>query len=770
MNEVIIRIIDTANNVEGDLELASFNDFPLAITKGIVNLDNLKERTGTYTKTFKVPNTKNNANLLSSVDNINSRKDYRDALNRKPCIILVNDNPIEKGFLQVSKVYNGFNLDSFELVFFGNNIDWVKGAADLNVNSIPFTNSEQTYDLPSVKSINSDATNIANAKDFAYPYISRGGNQNVPKLSVNDFTPCFFLEKILLRGFNSLGYNINSTFLNTNSSKGLICDLNSEMRVRQSIIDDSKVKATRTTDLDINTNYNPSNTTFKLVFDDDSTGGNEDVNNVYNTTSGAYTADSTGTYQINLRLPHYITSGAFSTGYFYIDVKVGSSTDYLTTTLLTQFEVLSSLSPQLFNETFEVKLQQNDILSIHIYKFQFSSSGANFQIGSYTINSINEKPKISASRTLQIKEDDVFDVKDLIPDGLKLLDVLNDFTRMFNVYYWTDIKTKTVYFEPRDTFFKAQTEAIEWTDKLDIGNKYEVDYVSSYNRNIEFSYRDLDNDEWLKGWQDQNRRVYAQYKHQLPDRFKEGVTPVKLDLFSPSYAHVSIEAVSNEVEAFTSLKYWDEYINEGIPTNRINGYNPRIFNYKNGGQTNADTSLRKVYYTDNTNSVVIPYGIFEPYNNTYVGTGYNLSFTDSINTNGTTQKGLFSTYYSKMLKNIEEGGRLIAYFNLSSTDIENLDFRKLIYLDNDYDVRGYYLIESVIDYKPVQNGLTKVSLFKFENLGSVSIDGSQQGNNNVDTDDLNDDLLQPIYVEDGSQLIEVMIENPITGILEPVYK
>ena len=71
MNEVIIRIIDTANNVEGDLELASFNDFPLAITKGIVNLDNLKERTGTYTKTFKVPNTKNNANLLSSVDNIN---------------------------------------------------------------------------------------------------------------------------------------------------------------------------------------------------------------------------------------------------------------------------------------------------------------------------------------------------------------------------------------------------------------------------------------------------------------------------------------------------------------------------------------------------------------------------------------------------------------------------------------------------------------------------------------------------------------------------
>ncbi len=174
MNEVIIRIIDTANNVEGDLELASFNDFPLAITKGIVNLDNLKERTGTYTKTFKVPNTKNNANLLSSVDNINSRKDYRDALNRKPCIILVNDNPIEKGFLQVSKVYNGFNLDSFELVFFGNNIDWVKGAADLKLNTIAWRNNAQQYTESTINTYN--AGTVTN-NDHAYPYISRGGNK-----------------------------------------------------------------------------------------------------------------------------------------------------------------------------------------------------------------------------------------------------------------------------------------------------------------------------------------------------------------------------------------------------------------------------------------------------------------------------------------------------------------------------------------------------------------------------------------------------------------
>ena len=77
----------------------------------------------------------------------------------------------------------------------------------------------------------------------------------------------------------------------------------------------------------------------------------------------------------------------------------------------------------------------------------------------------------------------------------------------------------------------------------------------------------------------------------------------------------------------------------------------------------------------------------------------------------------------------------------------------------------------MIDYNPLSSELTKVSLFKFEDLGSVSIDGSQTGNNDSDTDDgLTPPTLQPIYVENGALLTEVYIENPITGLIEPVYK
>jgi len=776
MNEIVIRILDNDNNVKGDLELSNYENFPLAITKGIVNLDSLKDRTGTYTKSFRVPNTKNNASLLSNVENINSRKDFRRSLDRKPCVVLVNNNPIEKGFVQVSKVFNGFNVDSFELVFFGNNIDWVKDASGLKVNEIPFNNSEQTYDLTSIRSINNSAININNAEDFAYPYVSRGGNElaTEKKLSTEDFTPCFFLEKILLRGFNSLGWNINSTFLDSESSRGLICDLNSEMKVSQSTIDDSKVKTTKTSALDITSEFDTTGTTYKMVFDDDATGGNEDINDVYNTTTGAYKADSTGSYTIDLKIPHKVViGGAFLNGRWYVEVRKGTDTVYGNTTLLKSIEVLSDLTPALLDTTFDVKLQKDEILSIHVLKFRFNTSGsANFQIGTYLVDSLTQSPKFNASRSIDIKEDDVFDVKELIPDSIRLIDVLNDFTRMFNIYYWTDVKTRTVYFEPRDLFFKDRADAINWTNKIDIKNMYEVDYVTSYKRDMVFGYKDVDGDEWLKGWQSKNRRTYAEYTHELPNRFTEGKTVVNLSLFSATYPSVCKEATLLKNEAFTSLKCWGEYLNtEGIPEDRIDGYNPRVFNFKNSTQLNKDGSNRRITYSDNITSNFIPFGVFEPYNNTYVGNGYNLSFTDTTNEDGTTQKGLFNNFYSKMLKNIEEGGRLIAYFNLTSSDIENLDFRKLVYLDNDSNIKGYYLIEKVIDYKPLKNGLTKVSLFKFENLGSVVIDGGQNGANDVDTDEGEIQTpLQPIFVEDGNQIIEVYALNPLTGILEPVYK
>ena len=473
--------------------------------------------------------------------------------------------------------------------------------------------------------------------------------------------------------------------------------------------------------------------------------------------TGYYTIPTTGRY--NFKVTLNTGDWALSSGASSVGLKV---------TIAQQFGSTVGVKGEL---TKSIKANQDDQVSYDISAL--CTAGETISVCTRWTRPLNQTFNfktgsfLEVQRSAELVEGDNFSLNEIIPSNTKLLDVINDFTRMFNIYYWTDVKTKTIYFEPRDTFFESKVTALDWSDKLDISNKYEIDYVSSYKRNISFSYKDLSNDEWLKGWENANRRTYAKYTHELPERFAEGTTEIKLGLFSASYGHIASEVTPlinssyNANIAPTTLKIWNEYATGGdIPNERISSYNPRIFFFKNHQQLSLDGSTRKIK-KDGQSTTFIPYGVFQSYNNTT--SPQNLSFTGS--------DGLFETYYSSMLKNIEEGGRLVAYLNLTNTDIDNLDFRKLVYIDRPSKVSGYYLIEQVIDFNPLSDGLTKVSLFKFENLGSVPIDTTQQGNNSSNDDDANTPPpLQPIYVEDGSNLIEVYIENPVTGLIEPVYK
>jgi len=754
MNDVVIRILDTSNNVLGNLDLTSFTDFPLVLTKGIVNLDNLKARTGTFSKTFKVPNTKNNATLLSNIDDINSRKDYRDALNRKPCVIIANGTQIDKGFVQVSKVLEGFELDSYELVFFGNNIDWVKGASELKLRDINYRNNTQEYSKSKINTVNASNSNVY---DNCYPYISKGGNEDVASLNaeVRDFYPSFYLRSIIERGLNDLGWNVSSSFLDLNSSisnpisthvKRLACDLSPSFTVADDVVKDSVSRAELTSSIE----FGYLDTEI-VIFDNDSTLPNEDLNNHYNTSTGEYTLPATGRYNVDYSLKFYNWVGITGT---LVNVTIGVYSNGI----LKSESIRNNLNQDIINTltgTLSVSDNINSNITIRVsFDGNISSPVSSGQVldGSF----------FRVQRQAEIVEGNSFNLNEIIPSSPTLLDVINDFTRMFNIYYWTDVKTKTIYLEPRDTFFESKTSSLDWTNKLDIGKGYEVDYISSYKRNVEFKYKDLNNDEWLKGWQDLNKRIYARYNHVLPERFAEGSNTVELGLFSAVYSHDCVEVSPvNANLVFTSLKVWNEYRSpKTAPNERITDYNPKIFLFNNGTQLNVSGGNRQIKKFGSLETT-IPYGIFESYNNTT--SDINLSFTGT--------DGLFSTYYSNMFKNIEEGGRLIAYLNLTNTDIDNLDFRKLVYIDRPSKVSGYYLIEQIIDFNPLSDGLTKVSLFKFENLGSVPIDTTQQGNNSSNDDDANDTPpLDYIYVEDGSNLLIVLTEDSVTGAYSAIRK
>ena len=57
-------VIDWEKSVVGELDVTDHSDFPLAMTFQISDIKDLTSTSGDYSKTFKIPATKNNNNLL----------------------------------------------------------------------------------------------------------------------------------------------------------------------------------------------------------------------------------------------------------------------------------------------------------------------------------------------------------------------------------------------------------------------------------------------------------------------------------------------------------------------------------------------------------------------------------------------------------------------------------------------------------------------------------------------------------------------------------
>ena len=85
MSQVTIEILDyvyeggTLNldkSLLGTLDVTSHSDFPLALTFTIADIKDINARKGTFSKTFKIPATKNNNKLYKNVYLSNSTDVY----------------------------------------------------------------------------------------------------------------------------------------------------------------------------------------------------------------------------------------------------------------------------------------------------------------------------------------------------------------------------------------------------------------------------------------------------------------------------------------------------------------------------------------------------------------------------------------------------------------------------------------------------------------------------------------------------------------------
>ena len=373
---------------------------------------------------------------------------------------------------------------------------------------------------------------------------------------------------------------------------------------------------------------------------------------------------------------------------------------------------------------------------------------------------INPKPN-NANITFAFAADFVeygqtYNLNDVINKDYKQTDFIKGIAHAFNLKMSTDITSRTINIEPFDSFYQPYGSAIDWTYKLDrskeITDKW---FETDLNKTFIFKYKTDNKDatiqyrgnEYFKGVEDE-----YPYQEELSGNFKRGETIFENPFFAGSFNAKDQDTTgssSSYTDNLFSACLWGEKEdgsltspNDWARPSKGNEFLPRLLYWNkqtcpsctfsglneekkaqvqtwNGiykvisATDNISTHLSNIYPQatsidfDNTNSPVLSYG------NIW---GRNYDFTTASYTSLSAREGLYDTYYRYMFEMIKQTPRLrTVYIDLKITDITDLDFRKLIYLDG-----VYWRINKINDYMPNNNKPTKVELIEWIETGSFA--------------------------------------------------
>ncbi len=358
-----------------------------------------------------------------------------------------------------------------------------------------------------------------------------------------------------------------------------------------------------------------------------------------------------------------------------------------------------------------------------------------------------------AFNPLPVEYGQTYSLKDVINPDYKQKDFIKGVVHAFNLKLSTDSNSKQVILEPFNDFYKTFKDAVDWTEKLDRSREITDKFLKTdVKRNLIFKYKQDSNDKNAEYFSNQYFEdimdIYP-YKEELDSIFEAGdsifenpffagtLNNQDLDTYNPFNIFNSL--YSNPVTAYSAC-LWQEQYNAGSSPRPEKGYDfqPRLLywnklspnvtaaGYNRVAEVQTWSTERKLIVA-NSNQTTGNYlgGIFpqatsyDPestscpnlcYGNIWVQNfdASNNTFADAV-----TQKGLFDTYYKKMLEMLKQKPRLrTVSVDLKVGDVLNLDFQKLVYIDG-----VYWRLNKVIDYQPNSNSPTKVELLEWFQLG-----------------------------------------------------
>jgi len=372
--------------------------------------------------------------------------------------------------------------------------------------------------------------------------------------------------------------------------------------------------------------------------------------------------------------------------------------------------------------------------------------GSNTPTSSSTSNRANAFLQIDIN-ALPVSYGQTYNLNDVINKEYNQIDFIKGISHSFNLQMTTNDSEKQVTIEPFNDFYKPFSKAVDWTNKLNRINQTSDKFIENdLKRRIVFKYKSDNADAKVKGRAEYFDGIDDNFPFwdTLPDTFDKGESKFENPFFAGTYEARDQDTIQvAPVDTAFSSCLWTEDVSsndEGRPVKGTdflprllywNKYSPssaanqdkravvQVWAYRNERLV-ADSSISQsgiilsdiypqatMINPDSDQSPVLSYG------NIWVG---NYEDSTGIYEDYTIGKGLYETYYSNSIEMIKKNPRLrTVSIDLKISDIVNLDFRKLIYIDG-----VYWRLNKIIDYMPNQNNSTKVQLIEWFELGIFS--------------------------------------------------
>jgi hypothetical protein len=699
----------------------------------IADVRDPNKRNTEYSKTIICPSTASNDILFGNIWDVNISNANDPILtnietnfnpNKKAEARVVSDGvEVMVGVIQLRNITILDGKIDYEVVFIGKLKNIFSALGDKQLNDvdesgnvfIDFSDLDHFLTEPIVQA------SWSNTTGYTYPMVDYGQSFDYDSLGrrvydIEDFRPAVFLKTIIDKIFDYAGFTYTSSFFNSAPFTELIVLWFKEsFTLTDSQIANRQFTAQSTSDQDILAATDTeiisgtSWTYLRLEFDD-----LNDPNNLWNDTTYEFQVANIGYYKM------------YFDGDFTI-LKTGASvlTGTLPATLIIK-RLSNSIESIVDTVVFDIDIPIGGIGTSETFNLEWSSSQqlmyvgdtvwAELWIDTVSFDAIDGTGAFdvtmdtSSNLFNQVAEQQIFEqsnvyMNNFVPE-IGMAEMLLSVFKMFNLYVTVDELDETnLLIESRDDYYAGGTTR-DWTKKLARNKKVSIKPLGSLTaKEYIYTYSD-DDDYYNTRYQESKGHAYGRRRIDMDNDFLTNTTTVKID-FAPT------PLVNDDVTNRIIPKIYDEDIEDGAkPTDikaRVLYFNPFrvsnpdwVFRYDGGNSTYVWGTYPYAGHLDDPISPTLDLNFGIPSQLFYSGNGYTgtLLYTNA---------NLFNVYHRAYLDEItnKDSKVLAGEFYLTAWDIEKLDFRDQIIVDN-----AFWRLNKVTDYNPFKEGLTKVELIK----------------------------------------------------------